>query len=300
MIEAILKSASPDNPPNINDLCEAFDVSRSGYYDHLHKSERPRAQQDQILAAEVEKEFTASRRSYGSRRVRAALSRKGARAGRRRIARLMKAKKLTARRKGRYRPKTTDSKHNNPIAPNHLLSLGAPTRPNQVWVTDITYIETTTGWIYLSATLDLFTRKIIAWQLSESLATSFCSRTLQKALESQRPATHSLITHSDRGVQYTSQEYRALLELSQITQSMSRKGNCYDNAAMESFWATFKTDCLQDYQDQKILLTPEQAELITFEYMNITYNRRRFHSSLGYLTPEEFEAEYEQQQNTSV
>jgi transposase InsO family protein len=282
----------PPAPPSINECCEAYGVSRSGYYDHLKKPARPRVRQDEAIATEIEKAFSASRRSYGTRRIRAAVGRKGHRVGRKRIARLMKAKRLKARQKGRFRPQTTNSQHKGPIAPNLLLEQAAPTKPNEVWVTDITYIQTTEGWIYLSATLDLYTRRAIAWQLSESLATPLCSGTLQKALESERPETTSLIHHSDRGVQYASIEFRHQLDLSRITQSMSRKGNCYDNAAMESFWSSYKTDCLQDYAQERKLPTPAQLELLTFEYMEITYNNKRLHSSLDYLTPAEFEAKY--------
>jgi putative transposase len=217
----------------IAECCEALSVSRSGYYDHLAKPARPRHQSDEVLAGQIEAEFKASRQTYGARRIRRKLRSQDRRHSRRRIVKLMARRKLKALQKGRYRPKTTDSRHGGPIAPNLLQTAPLPTRPNQVWVTDVTYIQTTAGWRYLSATLDLCTRKITAWNLFDTLETTLCTTTLQLALEAERPNTHALILHSDRGVQYASLEFRSQCALSRITQSMSRKGNCYDNAFME-------------------------------------------------------------------
>lgn len=269
----------------IGECCQALEVSRSGYYAHQRKPERPRRRQDEVLASGIEAEFIASRQTYGSRRIRHKLRQQGRRHSRGRVARLMRERRLAARQKGRFRPKTTDSRHGGPLAPNLLREAPAPAVPNNVWVTDITYIETTEGWRYLSATLDLCTRKIVAWNLLENLGTILCLTTLQLALERERPQTHALIHHSDRGVQYASVEFRSQLELSRITQSMSRKGNCYDNAFMESFWATFKSDCLQD----RPLPTPDQLQLLTFDYMETFYNASRLHSSLNYQSPLDFE-----------
>ena len=269
----------------IGECCQALEVSRSGYYDHQRKPDRPRRRQDESLAEGIEAEFTASRQTYGSRRIRHKLRQKGRSHGRRRVARLMRQRGLKARQKGRFRPKTTDSRHGGPIAPNLLLNAAPPTLPNKVWVTDVTYIETTNGWRYLSATLDLCTRKIVAWNILDTLETSLCTATLQTALERERPDTHALIHHSDRGVQYASLEFRSQLTLSRITQSMSRKGNCYDNAFMESFWATFKSDCLQD----RPAPAPAELQLLTFDYMTTFYNTSRLHSALNYQSPLDFE-----------
>jgi putative transposase len=289
MILRFQKEEASGQALNVSECCQALNVSRSGFYDHLSKPERPRALADQQLAEEVQAEFTANRGSYGSRRIQRALRRKGRRHSRRRVARLMRTKRLQGRQKGRFRPKTTDSRHGGPIAPNLLLDASKPTAANQIWVTDVTYIMTTEGWRYLSATLDLCTRKVLAWNIADTLETSLCTTTLQKALEQECPAAHRLIHHSDRGVQYASFELRSQLALSKIKQSMSRKGNCYDNATMESFWATYKTDCLQDLHERKITITPEALETLTFEYMTIIYNTQRLHSSLDYMTPVEFE-----------
>lgn len=269
----------------IGECCQALEVSRSGYYGHQRKLERPRRRQDEALAGQIETEFTASRQTYGSRRIVHKLRQQGRSHSRGRVARLMRQRRLQARRKGRFRPKTTDSRHGGPIAPNLLRDAPVPTVPNKVWVTDITYIETTEGWRFLSATLDLCTRKIVAWNLLESLETSLCTTTLQLALERERPDTHALIHHSDRGVQYASAEFRSQLALSRITQSMSRKGNCYDNAFMESFWATFKSDCLHD----RPVPTPNELQLLTFDFMETFYNTTRIHSSLNYQSPLDFE-----------
>jgi putative transposase len=274
---------------NVSACCEALEVSRSGYYEHCRKDEKPRAQADAALAQMVKSEFEASRGSYGSRRIRYSLRRKGHSHSRQRIVRLMRGQKIKGRQKGRFRPKTTDSQHDGPIAPNLLLDAAKPARPNVVWITDITYIETTEGWRYLSATLDLCTRKVLAWAIADNLETSLCSTTLQQALECERPQTHRLIHHSDRGIQYASKAFRKQLLLSGITQSMSRRANCYDNSTMESFWASYKADCLQDRMHQRQLPTPKQLQTLTFEYMTIIYNTQRLHSSLGYMPPAEFE-----------
>lgn len=286
MIAAIHHCAGETEAPwSILECTQALEVSRSGYYGHLAKAERPRNRQDQALGAEIEAEFEASRQTYGSRRIVHKLRQKGARHSRRRVARLMRQRRLNARRKGRFRPRTTNSRHGGHIAPNLLLDTPNPLTPNKTWVTDITYIQTTAGWRYLSATLDLCTRKILAWKLLDTLDTTLCTATLQLALERERPDTHTLIHHSDRGVQYASFEFRSLLALSRIAQSMSRRANCYDNAFMESFWATFKSDCLQDRPDP----APEQLEILAFDYIETFYNASRLHSSLNYQSPLDFE-----------
>jgi putative transposase len=216
--QAIAESSSPSYA--ISECCDALAVSRSGYYDHLAKPQRPRQQRDAVLADQIETEFHASRKTYGSRRIARKLRQQGQRHSRRRIVKLMARRQLQALQKGRYRPKTTDSRHGGPIAPNLLQEAAPPTRPNQTWVSDVTYIETTEGWRYLSATLDLCTRKIVAWNLCDTLATTLCTTTLQLALEQQRPDTLSLIYHSDRGIQYASLEFRSQLACSQITQRL--------------------------------------------------------------------------------
>ena len=263
--------ADPAAAYGIGECGQALAVSRSGYYAHPRKPERPRRRQDGVLADGIEVEFTASRQTYGRRRIRHKLRPQGRLHSRGRVARLMRQRGLKARQKGRFRPKTTDRRHGGPLAPNVLRDAPAPTLPNKVWVTDITSIETTEGWRYLSATLDLCTRKIVAWNILDTLETSLCTTTLQLALERERPDTHALIHHSDRGVQYASLEFRSQLALSGITQSRSRKGNCYDNAFMESFWATFKSDCLYD----RPIPAPDQLQLLTFDYMETFYNPSR-------------------------
>jgi putative transposase len=191
---------------------------------------------------------------------------------------------LRAKQKRRFRPATTDSSHKLPIAENWLAKVPAPDRPNQVWVADITYIETAEGWLYLAGILDACSRRCVGWHAGDSLCSKLVTRAWQKAWKNQRPGP-GLLHHSDRGIQYASSDFQRLLHCCGAAASMSCKANCYDNAMMESFWATLKTECFASF----IPRTKQQAKLMIFDYLETFYNRRRLHSSIGYHSPLEFE-----------
>jgi putative transposase len=212
------------------------------------------------------------------------LRKKGRCHGRNRVARLMKEKGLRGRQQGRYRVQTTDSNHDQPIAPNRLALAPKATAPNQHWVADITYVDTKEGWLYLAAILDLYSRKIVGWAMSERIDTALVLQALGMALIHRHPPPN-LLLHTDRGVQYASSEYRQVLGQTGLIASMSRRGNCYDNATMESFWATLKLDLVY----RSSFETRAQARREIFDYIETFYNRQRAHSSLDYHSPVDFE-----------
>lgn len=267
-------------------LCANLEVSPSGYYDWLKRRTTPgrRAQQNQALAKQIEAIHAQSRETYGSPRIVDALRKQGARHGRNRIARLMQAEGLCGRQKGRYRVQTTDSNHDQPIAPNLMAEAPAATAPNQIWVGDITYIETQEGWLYLAAILDRYSRKIVGWSMSERIDTKLVLKAFDMALLHRRP-TSKVLFHSDRGVQYASNDYRRALAQAGLVPSMSRKGNCYDNATMESFWSTLKLELVY----RTSFVSRSQARTQIFDYIESFYNRQRAHSALNYSSPVDFE-----------
>jgi len=267
-------------------LAQALEVSPSGYYSHQHKGQRPRAEQDRILEQQIQQTFQASRATYGSPRIRACLQRKGFRHGKNRVARLMRRIGLRVRQKRRFVPRTTQSDHDQPIAPNWLAKVPAPDRPNLVWVVDITYIPTGQGWIYLAIVLDACSRKVVGWAMGTSLESSLVTEALNRAQRERRPAP-GLLHHSDRGIQYASSAYRALLAHFKITASMSRAANPYDNALAESFMATLKTECFE-----QVPASYTEAKLRVFDYLETFYNPKRLHSALGYKSPVEFENQF--------
>lgn len=268
-------------------LCQMLGVSRAGYYAHLQKSQRPRRQQDQKLVEKIQPIFESSRRTYGSPRIQAALRRAGERCGKNRVARLMRQSGLRAHQKRRFRPATTQSNHGLAIAENWLAKVPAPARPDQVWVSDITYLPTREGWLYLAIVLDACSRKIVGWQTADSLETSLVIQALQQARQ-RRGSADGLLHHSDQGAQYASRTHRELLITYQITASMSRRGNCYDNAMAESFFATLKTEAFTEVPPA----TKAQTKRQLFDYIEAFYNPRRFHSALGYKSPVEFENQF--------
>jgi len=267
-------------------LCQTLDVSPSGYYDWQLRltSPGPRAIQNQALTEEIKAIHARSRETYGSPRIVMELRKSGARHGRNRIARIMQEKGLCGRQKGRYRIQTTDSNHDEPIAPNRLAEAPKPTAPNQIWVGDITYIKVGEYWLYLAAILDLYSRKIVGWAMSERIDTPLILNALSMALLHRQPPAN-LLFHSDRGVQYASGDYRSALAQAGLTASMSRKGNCYDNAAMESFWSTLKMEMVY----RRVFLSHSQARNQIFDYIETFYNRQRSHSALNYQSPFDFE-----------
>jgi Transposase and inactivated derivatives len=268
-------------------LCEALLVSRSGYYDWVERRRQPGARQAENtrLRERIRYEFACSRQTYGSPRLARAL---GCPGRRNRIARLMRLERIFARQRSKYRPKTTDSRHGGPIAPNRLQNLTVR-RPDQVWVTDATCILTGQGWLYLVAVLDICTRRVLGWAMHQILDARLVSAALRMALLQRRPRG-ALIVHSDRGMQFASAAYRQLLAQHGLVASMSRKGNCYDNAFIESFWSSLKYEVVYHQR----FATFAEARSAIFNYIETFYNRIRLHSSLAYLSPIQFESKLDQ------
>jgi putative transposase len=268
-------------------LCQAFTVSKSGYYDWRKRQAEPgpRAQEDQRLRQEIRQIHEQSRQSYGAPRIQAALRASGRHHGRNRLHRLMKEENIWGREHKRFRIVTTESSHDQPIAPNRLPDLPAPARPNEIWVADITYIRLKEGWIYLAAILDLYSRRIVGWAVSERIDTALVIAAWNMAISPRQPPA-GLVFHSDRGVQYASSEYRGALAMAEVVASMSRKGNCYDNAVMEAFWSTLKLELI--YRGEAFA-SGAQARQSLFDYIEVFYNRQRLHSALGYRSPAAFE-----------
>ena len=267
------------------ELCAALGVSRAGFYGHLQKPSGTRRQQDQRLAAQIREAFLASRQTYGTPRLQVDLAAQGARHGRRRIARLMRHQALRPRQKRAFVPRTTDSSKTRQPAPPRLLAAPAPTACGQIWASDITYIPTQEGFLYLAAELDLYSRRIVGWATADSMETSLVLRALDRAVAAAPSISPALLHHSDQGSQYASRSFTAALDELGFAQSMSRRGNCYDNATMESFWATLKTECFAEH------LPPSRdaAKHLIFDYIETFYNPVRRHSSLGFLSPLQFE-----------
>jgi len=271
----------------VRSLCAALEVSASGYYGWSNRQTQPslRAQENVRLAQQIVQVHQDSRQTYGSPRIQKVLGQAGQSYGRHRIARLMRLQGLSGRAKGRFRVCTTDSNHDQPIAPNRLPELPAPSAPNQIWVGDITYVATEEGWLYLAGILDLYSRRLIGWGMSEHIDTKLILAAWGMATTQRQPPA-GLVFHSDRGVQYASQDYRQTLESAQAIASMSRKGNCYDNASMESFWSTLK----QELVYRREFKTRDEARQAIFDFIEVFYNRQRLHSSLDYRSPLDFES----------
>ena len=268
-------------------MCELLGVSRGGYYAWAGRAESARAADDRMLAAEIRAAYEASRGRYGSPRVHAELRARGRRIGRKRVARLMRGMGLAARRRRRFR-RTTDSRHAFPIAPNLLERNFTAEAPDRVWLADLTYIWTAQGWLYLAAVLDLYTRRVVGWAMADHLRHELTLAALDMAIVRQRPAP-GLVHHADRGVQYAAHGYRARLRRHGMVCSMSRKGDCWDNAPMESFFATLKGELVEAAEYD----TRDEARADLFQYIEGFYNRRRLHSGLGYLTPEQKAAAFQ-------
>ncbi len=261
-------------------MCAALGLSVSGYYAWRARAESRRAAANRALLEDIRRIHAESSGTYGSPWVHAALRRRGHRIGRSRIERLMRHAGLRGLAALPRRTRTTDSRHSYPIAPNRLGRNFLARRPGQIWLADLTYIPTGEGWLYLAAVLDLHTRKIVGWSMRERLYTEIALEALNMAIERQRPAP-GLIHHSDRGIQYAAEAYRQALARSGITPSMSRKGDCLDNAPMESFFHTLKTERVH----HRIYATRADDRRDLFQYIEGFYNSRRLHSALGYLSP---------------
>jgi putative transposase len=268
-------------------MCQLLKVSRSGYYAWLKRPEAKRTKENKILSEHIQQIHADSGQTYGSPRIQADLIAKGFTPSRQRVVRLMKQLNIKARRKRRFKV-TTDSQHALPIADNILDRNFTATEPDQAWVADITYIETHQGWLYLAVVLDLFSRKIVGWSMADHMRTNLVLTALEAALGQRIPAQSGLVFHSDRGSQYASADYRSALNSAGIICSMSRKGNCWDNAVAESFFGTLKTE----FVHPRIFTTREIAKTAIAEWIEAFYNRKRLHSTIGYLSPVNFEENY--------
>ena len=280
--------AAHRNQYEVLSMCAALAVSVSGFYAAERRAPSGHAVADEALRVEVRAAHARSRRRYGAPRVHRELRAQGRRVGKKRVARLMREDGLAARRPQRF-VRTTDSAHAAPVAPNHLarrFAVAVIAGPDRVWASDITYVPTREGWLYLGIVLDLGSRRIVGWAMHDRLAEALVLDALHMALEQRRPGP-GLLHHSDRGSQYCGGAYRALLAAHHITGSMSRKGDCWDNAVAESFFATLEHELLADAD----FPSREAARRAIFEFIEVWYNRERRHSSLGYVSPVEYETQ---------
>jgi putative transposase len=267
----------------VRTLCTTLGVSRAGFYASQKRAPSAHAQTDGRLGLEIAAIHGESRQRYGSPRVHAELTDRGHETSRKRVARLMRQGGLAGRRRRRFRT-TTDSRHAFPVAPNVLARQFAPAALDVAWVTDITYIATGEGWLYLAVILDLCSRVVVGWAMSDRITRDLTLDALDMALVRRRPPP-GLLHHSDRGSQYASSDYQQVLAAAGLVGSMSRRGNCWDNAVAESFFATLKVELVHD----ETWATRAAARAALFEYIEVFYNGQRRHSSLGYLSPRAFE-----------
>ncbi len=260
-------------------MCHVLSVAVSGYYAWLKRAPSQHSRDDARLAQQVQRAFEANRQVYGSPRIHAELQEQGLHCARKRVARLMQELRLSARRP-RHRTITTKSEKGAQVAGNVLQRDFSADHPNHKWVSDTTYIWTAEGWLYLAVVLDLFSRMVVGWSMASIQDAMLVEQALQMAVARRRPQA-GLLHHSDRGSTYTSENYQAILKREGIQVSMSRTGNCYDNAAMESFFHSFKGECI----DRECFQTRAQARRATFDYIECFYNRTRRHSTLHYVSP---------------
>jgi putative transposase len=270
-------------------MCQVFEVSRSGYYEWCERPDSEQKKRRQELSTRIRYLFLESRRLYGSPKITHLLWREGICVSQKTVARLMKEGGMVSRTMRKYKA-TTQSKHALPVHPNTLNQQFSAQRPNQVWMSDITYVSTQEGWVYVASVMDLFSRKIVGWHADSRMTKELVLTAIDRAYQQQRP-TGSVLHHSDRGSQYASHEYQERLNSYQMTTSMSRKGNCYDNACIESFHNLLKRECvyLSHFSSRK------HAKQAIFEYIECFYNRKRIHSSIGYVSPVHYEQMYTQQ-----
>jgi transposase InsO family protein len=268
-------------------MCEVLEVSRSGYYAWCSRPPSLRSQENQKLSQQIEEIHQASDQTYGSPRIQLSLKAKGFQIGRQRVIRLMNELGINAQFKRQY-VTTTDSNHDLPIAENVLNRNFTTTEPDKAWVADITYIPTEQGWLYLAVIIDLFSRRVIGWSMDDHMRTDLVLTALDAALKQRIPSQSGLVFHSDRGSQYASHDYRNALKAARITCSMSRKGNCWDNAVAESFFGTLKTEFVHRHQFPDHIT----ARTKIAQWIEAFYNRQRIHSSIGYVSPVQFEDNY--------
>jgi putative transposase len=265
--------------------CQVLEVSRSGYYAWHKRPASDRASRRETLAAQIQTVHQENRSVYGSPRVHRALVAQGHSVCENTVAKVMKQRQIRAKAKKKFVPRTTDSAHEQPVAKNLLDRQFTAQLPNRKWAVDITYIPTDEGWLYLAGVLDLCSRKIVGWSMADHMESSLVKEALTMAIVHRQPKA-GLLHHSDRGVQYASDDYQHLLQIHGMVTSMSARGDCWDNACAESFWATLKTELVNHQQ----YATREQARQSIFQYIEVFYNRKRLHSALGYLSPEAFGA----------
>ena len=267
-------------------MCRTLGVGSSGFYAWLKRPESPRCQKNRRLLTEIKAVYQKSRKTYGSPRIHAELNASGHACSRYRVARLMRQHGIVSKHKRKFKA-TTNSVHSYPVAENQLERQFDVSKSNQCWVSDITYIPTREGWLFLAVTLDLYHRKVIGWAMGRWITRQLVIDALNMAIKNGSLES-GLLHHSDRGVQYASNEFRGLLKAHTIRCSMSRKGNCWDNAVAESFFHTLKVELIQG----KIYDNRQEAKTDIFDYIEVFYNRQRRHSYLGYLSPDEYEKKF--------
>jgi putative transposase len=283
----MIKTLSQDYP--VEPLCELLEVARSGYYRWQEGVPSARQLADAQLTPQLQKLYEAKRGNYGSRRLTEELRRAGQACNHKRVERLMRQQGLKGRTGKKRTVKTTDSEHHQPIAPNLLRGRPAPQRVDEVWVADITYVPTAQGWLFVAAVMDLYSRQILGWSIWDNLQAAGALQALARALV-KRHYPKGVIHHSDQGIQYACGAYRQQLGRWGLTASMSRRGNCYDNAAMEAFWSTLKREALEESAQW-----PEnRVRRVIFEYIESIYNRSRLHSALDYQSPVDYEQQTKQ------
>lgn len=264
-------------------MCKVLEVSRSSYYKRINREKGKRANENKGILEKIREVFKESKERYGSPRITAELKRSGISCNKKRIARLMRKYGIAAKIFRKYR-NTTNSNHEREKSANILGREFNSQRANEVWTGDITYISTEEGWLYLAAVIDIYSRKVIGWQLDKRMSSELVEKALKNALLDRR-VDKGIIFHSDQGIQYASENFRKILKDHGFIQSMSRKGNCYDNAITETFFHTLKTELIRRTKYR----TREEARRSIFEYIEIFYNRKRLHSAIGYCTPAEYE-----------
>jgi putative transposase len=265
-------------------MCRFMKVSRSSYYEWLNNPGSLREKQDEMLIELIKPIFRQGRGNYGARMIKKAMNQQDIIISRRRIGRLMKEANLVCKTKRKFKA-TTDSKHDRPIAPNLLARKFKVPQPNLCWVGDITYVPTDEGWLYLATVIDLYSRKIVGWSMSKNIKSELVNDALLMAIWKRKPQK-GLIWHTDRGSQYASDSHLKIINQHHISQSMSRKGDCWDNAVAESFFHSLKTELTHQHKFK----TREEAKHIIFEYIEVFYNRIRMHSASDYLSPDKFES----------
>lgn len=266
-------------------MCRVLAVAPSGYYDWLDRPKSATQQRRDALEQQIRAIHAEVKRRYGSPRIHAELKAQGERCCVNTVAKLMKEAGIQAVSHRKFRVQTTDSRHDLPVAENLLEQDFTATKPNEVWLSDITYIPTSEGFLYLAAVEDLYSRMVVGWSMSTSMESRLVVDALAMAIQRRLPGD-DLLAHSDRGSQYASEHYQQVLSKHDITCSMSRVGNCYDNAPMESFWGTLKKELVY----QETYPTIDAAKKSLFEYIEVFYNRKRRHSALDYRSPAEFES----------